>query len=285
MQVTETLSDNLKREYTVVIAAKDLGEKLDARLEEIGRQVRLPGFRPGKVPMPILKKRFSQSVMGEVVEQAVQDSRAQVLNERGLRPALQPKTEITSFEEGRDLEYKISVELLPDIEISDLAKIELERIKVVVPDEEVEQALGRLAEARRDTKPLESPRPAAKGDVLVIDFRGTCGGEEVPGMSGEGHYLELGGNRFVEGFEDQLIGAEAGDQREVKVRFPDAYANAKLAGQEGVFDVTIKEIRESVTRPIDDALAKDLGEPDLATLRTSGRCACRPRLVRCGSAT
>jgi trigger factor len=271
MQVTETLSESLKREYMVVIAAKDLGEKLDARLEEIGRQVRLPGFRPGKVPMPILKKRFSQSVMGEVVEQAVRDSSTQALNERGLRPAMQPKIEITSFEEGKDLEYKIEVELLPEIEISDLAKIELERIKVAVPDEEVEEALGRLAEARRDTQPLETPRPAEKGDVLVIDFRGTVDGEEVPGMSGEGHYLELGGNRFVEGFEDQLIGAEADANREVRVQFPETYVNEKLAGREGVFDVTVKEIREGVPRPVDDALATDLGEPDLATLKTKVR--------------
>ncbi len=111
MQVTETLSDNLKREYTVVIAAKDLGEKLETRLEQIGQEVRLPGFRPGKVPMPILKKRFSQSVMGEVIDQAVRDSSAQALTERGLRPAMQPKVEITAFEEGKDLEYKIAVEL------------------------------------------------------------------------------------------------------------------------------------------------------------------------------
>jgi trigger factor len=271
MQVTETHSDNLKREYTVVIAAKDLGEKLEARLEKIGQEVRLPGFRPGKVPMPILRKRFSQSVMGEVIEQAVRDSSAQALMERGLRPAMQPKIEITAFEEGADLEYKIAVELLPDIEIGDLSKIELERIKIEVPEAEVDEALGRLASAKRESQPLETPRPAAKGDVLVIDFRGTVDGEALPGMAGEDHHLELGGNRFVEGFEDQLIGAEAGQERTVTVRFPEQYVNDKLAGREAVFDVKVKEVRATVVRPIDDALAKDLGESDLASLRAKVR--------------
>ncbi len=267
MQVTETLSDNLKREYTVVIAAKDLGEKLEARLEQIGQEVRLPGFRPGKVPMPILKKRFSQSVMGEVIEQAVRDSSAQALTERGLRPAMQPKIEITTFEEGKDLEYKIAVELLPDIEVGDLSKIELERTKIDVPEAEVDEALERLASAKRETTALETPRPAEKGDVLVIDFQGTVDREALPGMAGEDHHLELGSNRFVEGFEDQLIGAEAGQQRSVTVTFPEQYVNDKLAGREAVFAVTVKEVRATVPRAIDDALAKDLGEADLAALR------------------
>jgi trigger factor len=271
MQVTETHADNLKREYTVVIAAKDLGEKLEARLEQIGQEVRLPGFRPGKVPMPILKKRFSQSVMGEVVEQAVRDSSAQALTERGLRPAMQPRIEITSFEEGKDLEYKIAVELLPDIEVGDLSKIELERLKIEVPDAEVDEAMERLASAKRQSAPLETPRPAAKDDVLVIDFRGTVDGEALPGMAGEDHHLELGSNRFVEGFEDQLIGAEAGEERSVTVRFPEQYVNDKLAGREAVFEVKVKEVRATVARPVDDALAKDLGEPDLASLRSKVR--------------
>lgn len=268
MQVTETLSDNLKREYTVVIAAKDLGEKLEARLERIGKEVRLPGFRPGKVPMPILRKRFSQSVMGEVIEQAVRDSSAQALTERGLRPAMQPKIEITAFEEGKDLEYKIAVELLPEIAVGDLSKIELERIKVEVPEAEVDEALSRLASAKRESAPLETPRPAEKGDVLVIDFRGTVDGEALPGLGGEDHHLELGSSRFVEGFEDQLIGVEAGQKRTVTVRFPEQYVNDKLAGREARFDVTVKDVRATLPRAVDDALAEALGEPDLATLRS-----------------
>jgi trigger factor len=271
MQVTETLSDNLKREYKVVIEAKDLGEKLEARLEQIGREVRVPGFRAGKVPMEILKKRFSQSVMGEVIDQAVRDSSAQALNERGLRPALQPRIEITSFEQDKDLEYKIAVEVMPDIEVTDLAKLEIERVKVTVPDQEVEEALARLASAKRETKALDKARPAKKDDVLVIDFRGTVGGEELPGMAAEDHHLELGSNRFVEGFEEQLVGAEVGQDREVTVRFPEGYVNPKLSGKEAIFAVKVKEIREAVPRAMDDDLARDLGESDLETLRSKVR--------------
>ena len=216
--------------------------------------------------MAILKKRFSQSVMGEVVDQAVRDSSAQALTERGLRPAMQPRIEITAFEEGKDLEYKIELELLPDIEVTDLSKLSLERLKVEVPDSEVEEALQRLADSRRDTKVLDKPRPAETGDVLVIDFKGTVDGEALPGMAADDHHLELGSSRFIEGFEDQLIGAGAGEDREVKVTFPEQYANDKLAGRDAVFAVTVKEIRETVPRAVDDALAKDLGAEDLADL-------------------
>jgi trigger factor len=181
---------------------------------------------------------------------------------------MQPKIEITAFEEGKNLEYKIAVELLPDIEVGDLSKIELERIKIDVPEAEVDEALDRLASAKRETAALETPRPAEKGDVLVIDFRGTVDGEALPGMAGEDHHLELGSSRFVEGFEEQLIGAEAGQERTVTVTFPEQYVNDKLAGQEALFEVTVKEVRATVPRAIDDALAKDLGEPDLATLRS-----------------
>ncbi len=271
MQVTETLSDNLKREYKVVIEAKDLGEKLEARLEQIGREVRVPGFRAGKVPMAILKKRFSQSVMGEVIDQAVRDSSTQALNERGLRPALQPRIEITSFEQDKDLEYKIAVEVMPDIEVADLAKLKVERLKVTVPDQEVDEALARLASAKRETKALDKARPAKNDDVLVIDFRGTADGEEFPGMAGEDHHLELGSNRFVEGFEEQLVGAEVGQDREITVRFPESYVNPKLAGKKAVFAVKVKEIREAVPRAMDDDLARDLGESDLDTLRSKVR--------------
>jgi trigger factor len=206
--------------------------------------------------------------MGEVIEQAVRDSSNQALTERGLRPAMQPKIEITAFEEGKDLEYNNTHEQLPDIEVGDLSKNELERLKIAAPEAEIDEALDRLASAKRETTALETPRPAEKGDVLVIDFRGTVDGEALPGMAGEDHHLELGSNRFVEGFEGQLIGAEAGQERTITVTFPDQYVNDKLAGREALFEVTVKEVRATVPRAIDDALAKDLGEADLAALRS-----------------
>jgi len=267
MQVTETNKTGLKREFSVVIGARELEEKLDHRLTEVGKSLRIPGFRPGKVPTKVLRQRFGQQVMGEVLENAVNDSSSQALQERGLQPAVQPKIEITNFEEGGDLEYKMEVELMPEFEPMDFSQLELERLNVQVPDSEVDEALQNLAAQRKETKPLEKDRPAQKGDVLVMDFAGTVDGEALPGMSGEDHHLELGSNRFVEGFEDQLIGIGKGEETEVKITFPDEYVNDKLAGKEAVFQVKVKDILATEPRPVDDELAKSLGEENLDSLK------------------
>ena len=271
MQVTETQTEGLKREYKVVLAAKDINDKLEARLQQIGEQAKIPGFRPGKVPITVLKQRFGQSVMGEVLQQAVQDSSSQAMAERGLRPAMQPKIEITSFDQGKDLEYTLAVELMPEVQVMDLAKISLERVKVEAPDSEVDEALERLAMAYKTTKPLDKPRAAETGDVLVIDFKGTVDGEALPGMAADNHHLELGSNQFVGTFEEQLVGAKPGDHREVTVTFPDEYGNDKLAGREAVFEVDVKDILAAVPATVDDDLAKRLGEESLATLRQKVR--------------
>ena len=267
MQVTEVSSEGLKRDFKVVIGAKEIGEKVEARLRELSGKVKVPGFRPGKAPIKLLKQRFGPSVMGEVLERAVTDSSAQALNERGLRPAVQPKIEIVSFDDGQDLEYSMAIELLPEIEPMDFSKIELERVKVMVPDEEVGAAIDRLAEARKESKPLETPRKSESGDILVIDFKGTVHGEALPGMAADDHHLELGSNSFIAGFEDQLIGVEVGETREVNVTFPEAYGNEKLAGQPAVFQCTVKEIREAVPAAVDDEMAKSMGAESLEDLR------------------
>ncbi len=271
MQVTETQAEGLKREYKVQIAATEIDEKMAARLEELGNTVKVPGFRPGKVPLQILKQRFGKSVMGEVLERAVSDSSNQALSERGLRPAMQPKIEISSFDEGKDLEYTMELELLPDVEPMEFSKIELERSNIEIEDSAVQEAIEDLAKAHKKTEPLEAPRKTQTGDVLVIDFSGTVDGEAFPGMAAEDHHLELGTSSFIEGFEEQLIGAEIGDTREVKVTFPEAYANDRLAGQEAIFTVTIKNILQSVPLAIDDDLATTLGETDLEALKARVR--------------
>lgn len=267
MQVTETTNDGLKREFTVVISAKDLNEKTEARLSELGQNIKVPGFRPGKVPMSVLKQRYGQNVMGEVLERAVQDSSSQALQERGLRPAMQPKVEIQKFEEGKDLEYTMELEVMPEFEPMDFSKLELERVEVEVPEKEVEEALERIASQRTETKPLATPRKSQKGDVLVIDFKGTVDGEAFPGMDAEDHHLELGSNAFVEGFEDQLIGLDKGAEKDVKVTFPKEYVNDKLAGREAVFQVAVKDILESVPAKLDDETAKAYGEENLEGLK------------------
>ena len=267
MQVTETLAEGLKREFRVVIGANDINEKLEHRLLEIGEQVKVPGFRPGKVPLQILKQRFGSSVMGEVVERAVNDSSNQALNEKGVRPALQPKIEIVAFDEGKDLEYTMAIEVMPDINIMDFAKVELEQVTVEATEGEIDEAVKRLASQLKQTEPIAKPRKSKSGDVLVIDFRGSVDGEELPGMAGEDHHLELGSNRFIEGFEEQLIGLDGGEERTITVTFPKEYANDKLAGRETKFDVKIKEIREAILPEIDDEMAKSMGAENLTELR------------------
>ncbi|MGM0562036.1 MAG: trigger factor [Pseudomonadota bacterium] len=271
MQVTETSADGLKREYKVVLSAADIEEKVQARLEQLKDEVKLPGFRPGKVPESLLRKRYGQAVMGEVLEKAVNDSSQQAITERNLRPAMQPQIEITSYDEGQDLEYSIKLEVMPEIEPADFTKISLERLKVDIPDNEIDEALQRLAEQQKKTEPLSEERPAQSGDVLVIDFKGSVNGESLPGMEAEDHHLELGSNAFVGDFEDQLIGKNKGDEAEVKVTFPEAYGNEKLAGQEAVFQVKVKDILNAKPAEIDDELAKSYGAEDLEDLKSKLR--------------
>ncbi|MEX0760797.1 MAG: trigger factor, partial [Tistlia sp.] len=267
MQVNETLNEGLKREYTVTLAAAEIEDKVQARLAEVAKTAQIPGFRPGKVPTSVLKQRYGDAVLGEILQQAVNDATQQAIAERGLTPAMQPQVEVTKFEKGEDLEYKLKVELLPEIAPMDFSTLELERVVVEVPGDEVDKALERLAQNQRTTKPLEAERPAAHGDVLVIDFKGTVGGEAFPGMEGEDHHLELGSNQFIAGFEGQLTGAAKGEQRTVTVTFPEGYANDQLSNKEAVFEVTVKDILETEATPIDDEMAKTFGAESLEDLR------------------
>lgn len=269
MQVRETSAEGLKHEFTVVVAAAEIEKKIQDRLAEIGRSVRLPGFRQGKAPLALLKKRYGPSVMGEVVERAVNDSSSEAINQHKLRPALQPKIEIVSFNEGKDLEYKLAVEVLPEIGAVSLDGIALERWKAEIPDGEIDQALERIAKQQRKTSPVE--RAADKGDFVRIDFKGTLDGVAFPGGSAENYLLELGSGGFIPGFEDQLVGAKAGDARAVAVTFPADYGNADLAGKAAAFAVTVKEVRQAETQPIDESLAAAVGMENLAELRQAVR--------------
>ncbi|MFL6757763.1 MAG: trigger factor, partial [Sphingomicrobium sp.] len=203
MQITETSADGLKREYKVVIPAQEIETQVNSRLQELSRTVRLPGFRPGKVPTSLLKKRYGSSVMGEVLEQAVTDSSSETIRARGLRPAMQPKVSIAKFSEGEDLEYTMAMELLPDIDPIDFSSIELEKLLVEVPESEVDESLNGLAARQRRSLPLAESRPAKEGDIAVIDFVGKLGETEFPGGTAQDYHLELGKGSFIPGFEDQ----------------------------------------------------------------------------------
>jgi len=267
MQVTELAADGLKRQFKIVVPAGDLSAKVDERLVEMARTAQMPGFRPGKVPVGLLKKQYGQALFGEAVEQAVNSSTAKAIEDRGLKPALQPRVDLKQLEEGKDVEFEVAIEVLPEIGKLDFSDIELERLKAVVPDKDVDEAIERIAKANREQKPVDPPRPAQKGDAIKLDFVGSVDGTEFPGGAAQDYTLELGSASFIPGFEDQLIGAEVGKPVDVKVTFPADYGNTELAGKEAVFKCTIKEIHEFVDKPADDELAKKNNFENLEAMR------------------
>jgi len=267
MQVTELSAEGLKRQFKIVVPAADLAGKIDERLGEMARTAQLPGFRPGKVPMSLLKKQYGQALFGEAVEQAVNTSTAKAIEDRGLKPALQPRVDLKQLEEGKDIEFEVAIEVLPEIGKLDFSGVALERLKAEVTDKEVGDALDRIAKGNREQKPVDPARPAKSGDAIKLDFVGSIDGTPFPGGSATDYTLDLGSGSFIPGFEDQLIGAEAGKSVDVKVTFPAEYGAKELAGKDAVFACTIKEIREYVDRVPDDELAKKAGFETLDAMR------------------
>src|SRR6516225_975345 len=265
MQVTETSADGLKREYTITVPASDLEREITRRLGEIGQQVQLPGFRPGRVPMQILRTRFGSSVRGEVLQSALQTSSAEAISERQLRPALPPKVDIISANDGADLEYKMALEVLPEIPEPNFADLDIERLVVEVPEQEIDRAVERIAEQQRKSEVVE--RPAENGDILLVDVEGKIGEREIPGASGKDRLIVLGAGSSIPGFEDQLVGATAGEHRQVHLTFPADYAVADLAGNEADFAVDVREIRQRSPISVDDELGQAVGLENLAELR------------------
>src|SRR5215207_9662639 len=249
MNVTETSAEGLKREYKITVPASEVEEQIGKKLGDLAKSIRIPGFRPGKVPVDLVRRRYGPAVRGEVLQEAVQDSSAEAMRERNLRPALQPRVEIVSAAEGADLEYTMSLEVLPDLPEPDFSGLALER----------------LAEQQRKAEPVE--RPAEIGDIIVADMVGRIGDEEIPGSRGEGREIELGAEGLLPGFTDQLLGASAGDTRLVTVAFPEDAPNPDMAGKKGVFEVAVKEVRQRLPAKIDDSLAEEVGLENLAELR------------------
>jgi trigger factor len=267
MQVIETLSDGLKRGYTVVVPVADIEGKRTKRLTELGRTLNLPGFRPGKVPMPVVKQRFGTAVTAEVLEESVSEATRQVLADRGLRPAMQPKVDVVTIEEAKDLEFKVELELLPEIALPDFSAIALTRMKAEPTAESIDKALGDIAQRNRTLTEVEPPRPAAKGDVLTIDYLGKIDDVAFPGGTGSDMDVELGGTGFIPGFADQLEGLSPGEIRTISVTFPEEYGAKDLAGKPATFEVTAKALKQPVVPAIDEELAKQLGFETLEQLR------------------
>jgi len=269
MQVTETLNDGLKRGYAITVSAAELDEKVNEKLAEAQPEIEMKGFRKGKVPMPLLKKQFGQRLLGEAMQETIDGAMSKHFEDSGDRPAMQPEVKMTNedWKEGDDVEVEMSYEALPQIPEVDLRTITLEKLVVKASDADIDEALTNLAENAQDFEAREEGAASEDGDQVVIDFVGKIDGEAFEGGSAEDYPLVLGSSSFIPGFEEQLVGVKAGEEKAVTVSFPEEYGAAHLAGKEAVFDCTIKEVKAPKAAEIDDELAKKFGSEDLASLK------------------
>ncbi|MCC5981129.1 MAG: trigger factor [Oceanicaulis sp.] len=272
MNVQEKSAEGLSRTFEVVVPAADLQSRLTAKIEEIRPQVRLKGFRPGKVPAAHIRKMFGASIMSDILQEIVPEATQETLDSRKLRPASQPGVEVKSDAEdvlknGKDFTFEIKVEVMPEFEAADPKTLKLERPVAKVADAQVNEALERLAKDSRSYEDKAKTAKSAEGDVVVVDFVGKIDGEVFPGGSATDSRVALGDGAFIPGFEDQLIGVKAGDEVEIKVTFPKDYGAEHLAGKEAVFETTVKAVQAPQESKIDDSLAERLGLSDLDALK------------------
>lgn len=269
MQVTETLNEGLKRGYSITVTAAELDAKVQEKLLEAQPEVEMKGFRKGKVPMALLRKQFGPRIMGEVMQESVDGAMSQHFEDSGDRPAMQPDVKMTNedWKEGDDVNVEMSYEALPEIPDVDFAAITLEKLVVKADDEAVTEALGNLAETAQDFKARKKGSKAKDGDQVVIDFLGKVDGEAFEGGAAEDYPLVLGSNSFIPGFEDQLVGVKAGEEKDVTVSFPEDYQAENLAGKEAVFECKIKEVKAPAAAEINDEMAKKFGAEDLEALK------------------
>jgi len=272
MQITETISEPLHREFTVVIGATDLDAKLTGKLTEMQPKIHLKGFRPGKAPVSFLKKTYGKSLMGDIVNETINESSEQVLKEKEIKPATTPRVDFVNALDNviagkADLEFTMKVDLMPDFTLANLSELKAERLVADISEDAVEQALERLADSQKTYSDKGEGAAAEQGDAVTLDFDGTIGGERFEGGKAENFELTLGSGAFIPGFEDQLIGSKAGDERTITVQFPENYGAPNLAGKEAQFKVKVKAVKAPNDVPIDEELAKKLGLASLDQLK------------------
>jgi trigger factor len=284
MQVTQTHSDGLKREFKIVVPASDLEARLDSRVSEIKDSVRLNGFRPGKVPPAHLKKIYGRSLMAEAIEALVRETNAKIVTDNGFKLAMEPKVTLPESKEEienvfagqSDLSYTVALEVLPPITLADFKGVKIERPVAEVTQAEIDEAVSRIASQNRPYAAKADGAKVANGDRVTVAYTGKIDGEAFEGGAGDDIVVNVGSNTFIPGFEEQLIGLAAGEPRTVKVRFPNNYLAEKLAGKDAEFEVTAKAIEAPGEIVVDDAFAKSLGLESLDKLKD----AIKDRLTR-----
>ena len=272
MEVTQTKAEGLSRTFAVKVPASELKTKLDERIEEIRPQMKLKGFRPGKVPAAHVRKMFGRDLMGELVNKLVDETNQKALEENELRPAGQPDVQLDADMEAvvkgeADLSYHMHIDVMPEFTPADISTIEITRPVAEVSDEQIDEALGRIAEQNIQYEPRAKTAKAKDGDAVIIDFVGKVDGVAFEGGTAEQQSVVLGANRFIPGFEEQLLGAKTGEEKELNVTFPEDYPSADLAGKAAVFEVKVSEVRAPKSPEVDDEFAKGLGLEDLEQLK------------------
>jgi trigger factor len=267
MQTVETLNQGLKRAYRITISKQDIDARVDGELKKVAPQIRMPGFRPGKVPANLVRKMHGPAIEQEALNTAVQEGVQQLIAEQKLRPAMQPMVELEEGGPGRDAVVKVELETLPEVPAPRIDDLKLERLLVEPSEEEVDAAIARLVEGQKSFEPAPAGEAAGLGDLVVIDYEGSVDGEPFEGGKGESMRVELGSGRLIPGFEEQLIGAKANEQRTLTVTFPEEYPVAYLKGREAVFEVTVGEVQKPREIQADDSFAQSMGLEGIDQLR------------------
>ena len=268
MQTVETLNEGLKRAYAVTIPANDVAKRVEAEIKSIAPQIRMPGFRPGKVPANLVKKMHGPAIEQDALSKTVQDGVQQLLAEQKLRPAMQPSVELDEgYEPGKDVALKIELEILPDVPPPAIDGLKLERLSVAAADDEIEAQMQRIAGQQKQYDDAMDGHPAVEGDLVVMDYAGSVDGVAFEGGTGEGMSVELGSGRLIPGFEQQLEGVKKGEARTLNVTFPEDYGEKSLAGKTAVFEVTVTDVRVPREAKVDEDFAKSLGLQGLDQLR------------------
>ncbi|KAA8984362.1 MULTISPECIES: trigger factor [Gammaproteobacteria] len=257
MQVSLESTSNIERRMTIGVPAEEVEQQVDERLREAAKQVRLNGFRPGKVPMKVVRKRFGQGVRQEVLGEVMRNAWMEAIQEQDVQPASQPRFEPQTVEEGKDFEFVAVFEVMPEIQVGDLSQISVEKPWSEVQDKDINKMIDNLRRQQATYK--EVKRKAKKKDVMTIDFTGTIDGEEFEGGSGEDQQLTLGDGQMIAGFEDQLVGAKTGEEHTLDVTFPEDYQNEELAGKQAQFQVTVKKVEEPQLPTLDKEFFEQFG--------------------------
>src|SRR5439155_22448126 len=259
--------EGLKRAFMLTIPAEDIEARVNEEVKRIAPQVRMPGFRPGKVPPNLIRKMHGDSIRGDALNGAVQEGVQQLLAEQNIRPALQPQVELDEkYEPGKDAEVSVRVEALPEVPTPQIEDLELERLTVDADEAAVDEQVRQLASQSKRWDDAPKNHVAATGDLVVMDFDGKVGGKAFEGGKGEDMSVELGSGRLIPGFEDQLVGVKAGDVREINLAFPADYPVADLARKDAIFSVSVKAVKTAGETKVDEEFAKSLGLQSLDQL-------------------